>query len=202
MYTLGTMRCPASFKLQPLTRIPPVEIETPRLKLKAFQPGDGQLLFDLYASDPNVCKYMSYKVADKPETSEAYVRFVVDSFAGQHNGVPDFAYTIKLKDSGEYIGSGGFGPSTPDSIVGGYILGQKFWGQGYATEAWRALLAVAQSDPGVNRIEANHHPENIASGKVMQAAGMMCVGIRPKHSVFPNISDEPVDDVLYAWTRL
>lgn len=190
-----------SFILTPLTAIPPREFESERLRYRGLQPGDGKLLFDLYANDVATCRYMSFKVDGKVETSEAFVRLVADSFVGRHNGRAMFSWVLQLKETGQYIGSAGFEASDDVKVTGGYILNPKFWGAGYAREAWRRLLEVAQSDPGVRRIEANHHPDNPASGKVMRAAGMTCVGTRSKCAVYPNISDEKLDDVTYAWTR-
>jgi ribosomal-protein-alanine N-acetyltransferase len=196
-----TLRQQPSFILTPLTAIPSREFETARLRFRALQHGDGQLLFDLYANDVNICRYMSFKVDGKVETSEGFVRLVVDSFAGRHNGKAMFSWLLQLKETGEYIGSAGFEASDETKVTGGYILNPKFWGVGYATEAWKRLLEVAQADPGVHRIEAYHHPDNPASGKVMQAAGMTYAGIRTKGAVFPNISDEKADEVVYAWNR-
>lgn len=190
-----------SFILAPLTAIPPREIETERLHLRALKPGDGQLLFDLYAKDREICKYMSWEADGKIETSDAFVSMVVDSFAGKHNGKAMFSWLIRLKETGEYIGSAGFESSNETTVSGGYILNPKFWGAKYASEAWRALVQLAQADPGVQRIEANHHPDNPASGKVMQAAGMTFFERRTKTASFPNLSAELQDEVLYAWRR-
>jgi len=189
------------FVLAPLLAIPPRVIETARLQLRALELGDGQLLFNLYAHDPAICRYMSFKVDGKVETSEAFVRMVVDSFAGRYNGKAMFSWVIQLKETGEYIGSAGFGPSNATTVAGGYILNPKFWGKKYASEVWRALVKIAQEDPGVKRIEANHHPDNPASGKVMQAAGMILSEKRTKAAMFPNLSDDLQDEVVYAWTR-
>jgi len=59
----------------------------------------------------------------------------------------------------------------------GYWIGQPFWGQGFATDAVRALLRFAFADLGVNRVQASHLPRNPASGRVMEKAGMTREGL-------------------------
>lgn len=192
----------SSFILAPLSAIPPRELQTERLHLRALSPGDGQLLFDLCAKYPEICKYMSWKVPDRAETSEAFVSMVVDSFAGQRNGRAMFSWLIRLKETGEFIGWAGIDSSNDTTVGGGYILNPRFWGAKYATETWRALVQLAQADPGVQRIEVYHHPDNPASGKVMRAAGMTLLETRTKTASFPNLSDDLHDEVVYAWVRV
>lgn len=190
------------FFAAPLTSVPPLVIETERLILRAVKVGDGELLFDLYASDPVASKYMAFKVTGRVDDSEFFARSVDAFFQGNEAApIRQFAWAIQEKISGEFIGSAGFGPLNDSTVSGGYILSQKFWGKGYASEVWKKLVEVAQADPGVRRIEAYHHPENPASGKVMVNAGMTYEGIRPEGSVYPNISSEKIPDIIYAWNR-
>jgi ribosomal-protein-alanine N-acetyltransferase len=193
----------SSLSIAPLTSIPPRVIETERLILRAISAGDGQCLFDLYAHDALASKYMSFKVTGRVDESEVFAQSVGDLFNGKGDvPIRQFSWLIQEKSSGAFIGSAGFGPLNDTTLSGGYILNRSFWGRGYASEVWTKLVEVAQADPGVQRIEAYHHPENPASGKVMLRAGMTYEGIRPLGSVYPNISDEKVPDIIYAWNRL
>ena len=54
----------------------------------------------------------------------------------------------------------------------GYWLGRPYWGQGYCTEAVRAVLDFGFGQLGLNRIFACHFARNPASGRVMQKAGL------------------------------
>lgn len=58
----------------------------------------------------------------------------------------------------------------------GYWIGVEFWGQGYATEAARALVAYGFAALGLHRIHARHFVRNPASGRVMQKVGMQLEG--------------------------
>ncbi len=63
----------------------------------------------------------------------------------------------------------------------GYWLGVSFWNQGYTTEAARALLRYGFNTLGLHRIYAQHFARNLASGRVMQKAGMKYEGCLRGH---------------------
>ena len=185
----------------PLDVIPPREFETSRLRLRALREDDAKLLFDLYSSDPATGRYMSFKASSRVEETESFVKPAARYFAGQPSAIHQFVWVIVLKDSGESIGTTGIGPKNDFTLSGGYILNPKWWEKGYATEAWQCVMDWAKRQPRVYRIEAAHHPDNPASGKVMKKAGMSYEGVLRRHAVFPNISPEPGDEVIYAWVR-
>jgi [ribosomal protein S5]-alanine N-acetyltransferase len=54
----------------------------------------------------------------------------------------------------------------------GYWIAPEQWGQGYATEASRALITYAFDTLKLHRVEAKHFARNPASGRVMQKLGM------------------------------
>jgi RimJ/RimL family protein N-acetyltransferase len=58
----------------------------------------------------------------------------------------------------------------------GYWIGHAYWGNGYATEATKAIIAWGIAQRGLNRIFAHHFAENPASGRVMQKSGMTYEG--------------------------
>ncbi|MFD4577882.1 GNAT family N-acetyltransferase [Streptomyces sp. NPDC058417] len=57
-----------------------------------------------------------------------------------------------------------------------YILREDTWGHGYATQAAHQVVADAFSTAGLHRLEAMHHPDNPASGRVLVKAGFTRVG--------------------------
>jgi RimJ/RimL family protein N-acetyltransferase len=76
----------------------------------------------------------------------------------------------------------------------GYWIGREFWGQGYATEALKAVIAYGFSR-GLHRIWAEHFAHNPASGRVLQKAGMTHEGTLRHHMVKWG---EPVDCEVYG----
>ena len=54
----------------------------------------------------------------------------------------------------------------------GYMTNRRLQGNGYATEAARAMLDWAFRDAGFRRVIARIEPRNIASGRVLEKLGM------------------------------
>lgn len=52
-----------------------------------------------------------------------------------------------------------------------YLIGQDYWGNGYATEAMTALIHYCFNTIGLQRIIALAKPENMASNRVIQKLG-------------------------------
>lgn len=63
----------------------------------------------------------------------------------------------------------------------GYWVGEPFWGEGYCTEAARAVLDYAFGTLGLTRVYARHFRRNPASGRVMQKLGMTHEGCLRRH---------------------
>ena len=76
---------------------------------------------------------------------------------------------ITIKESGEFIGSGGVVP-TKDSadIEIAYHFLPSAWGKGYATEAAVAILEFAFKTAGLEEIVGFVFSENVASWRVLE----------------------------------
>lgn len=63
----------------------------------------------------------------------------------------------------------------------GYWLGRTFWGQGFATEAAKAVLGRAKDHDGRRAVVSGHYADNPASGRVLEKAGFLYTGeVRPR----------------------
>jgi len=60
----------------------------------------------------------------------------------------------------------------------GYAVHNLYWGQGFGTEMARALVELSFGQLKYHRVEANIDPENIASQRVAQKAGLTFEGVR------------------------
>lgn len=61
----------------------------------------------------------------------------------------------------------------------GYWLGVSYWGQGFGTEAARAMIEFGFSTLALHRVQAHHLGNNPASGRIMQKVGMKFEGRSP-----------------------
>jgi len=59
----------------------------------------------------------------------------------------------------------------------GYWIGVPYWGQGFATEAARAVVRHGFETLGLNRIYAHHMTRNLSSGRVLERVGMRREGL-------------------------
>ena len=63
----------------------------------------------------------------------------------------------------------------------GFWIGVPYWGQGYCTEAARAMMSYGFDVLGLHRIHSSHFARNPASGRVMQKLGMTREGCLRHH---------------------
>ncbi|MEN2785660.1 GNAT family N-acetyltransferase [Sphingomonas qilianensis] len=63
----------------------------------------------------------------------------------------------------------------------GYWLTPEAWGQGYATEAGRQAVQIARHALGLKRLNAGHHIDNPASGRVLAKLGFKPTGRIEQH---------------------
>jgi len=75
--------------------------------------------------------------------------------------------------TGEHVGCAGLRTHKPKEQIFamGFYLRPKFWGQGFSTEAGRAVIDLAFDSLGAKALFAAHHPENAASRKVLAKLG-------------------------------
>lgn len=81
----------------------------------------------------------------------------------------------------------------------GYHVKKSLWGQGYASEAAKAVVNTAfETCEVLQRIQANIHPENEGSIRVAKRAGMEYEGTLRSYSY---IADKAEDEAVYAVLR-
>ena len=150
----------------------PIQLTTERLLLRPLVQSDFEAVHT-YASDPEVCHYMNFG----PNTEEETRVFLRASAQGWAEEPPDnYEFAVTLRGNGDLIGTCGLhlGPFRRAEI--GYIYRREAWGQGYGTEAARAVVDFGFRQLGLHRVQARHDAPNVASGRIMQRLGMTCEG--------------------------
>ena len=177
-----------------------VFLETERLRLRRFTMDDVDNVVAL-DSDPEVMRYISGGLPTPREEIETdilptwlsyYERFAGYGFWAAHD-----------RSSGEFLGWFHFRPPPghePDDVELGYRLRKAAWGNGYATEGSRALIAKGFSDHNVQRVFAFTMVVNAASRRVMEKAGLKFVRI--VHRDWPiHVDGDEHGETEYALTR-
>ena len=156
------------------------ELETERLVLRKFRPGDAKDMFENYANDPEVTRYTTWLYHKSVETTEEYLSYILREYEKENT----YRWAIVLKETCELIGAIDVVDFFEDinAVEIGYVIGRKWWHQGIASEAAKKVTAYLISE-GFRRIEACHDVENIYSGAVMRNAGMKFEGILRKRRV-------------------
>jgi len=147
-------------------------LTTERLIIRRFEPDDAEMMLKNWASDPRVTQYMSWEPYSHVSAARAYIADCIRQYE-KHDY---FNWAIELQ--GEVIGaiSGHTVDPYLHAVELGYCLGYDYWSQGIMTEVVVAVIDYFLST-GFNRVSARHHPDNPASGRVMQKAGMTYEGL-------------------------
>lgn len=148
-------------------------LETPRLLLRPF---------DLQDAPAVQCLAGAREIADTTENiPHPYETGMADEWIASHqakHAAGSLAvFAIVLRDGMKLIGAIGLTiDRAADKGELGYWIGKPFWGQGFCTEAARAVLGYGFGALSLNRIGARHFARNPASGRVMAKIGMTAEG--------------------------
>jgi RimJ/RimL family protein N-acetyltransferase len=98
--------------------------------------------------------------------------------ASSNSNTPEQAnFVITTRDGGDLLGGCGIGALRETEPEIGYWLGLPFWGNGYATEAARALLDHGFGDLGHEVILSGARVSNPASRRVLEKCGFQWTGV-------------------------
>jgi RimJ/RimL family protein N-acetyltransferase len=168
-------------------------IDAPRLVLRPPTAADAELIFERYASDPSVTRYVGWPRHRSIDDTRAFVEFS----RLEWQRWPAGPYLAWSRD-GRLLGSTGLAFETPARAATGYVFTRDAWGLGYATEALGAMTALA-ARLGVRRLHAICHVEHYASWRVLEKGGFVREGVLRRHTEFPNLAPgEPADVFCYA----
>lgn len=160
-----------------MTHIGTQYIETQRLILRRFELADTQAMFDNWASDDEVTKYLTWPTHTDPAVTE----MILGEWVPQYARDEFYNWAIVLKENGpEPVGNISVVRWDGEVPAMGYCLGRRWWHQGIMTEALGAALNFLFDQVGVERVEAEHDTGNPHSGDVMRKCGMTFDGLREK----------------------
>lgn len=150
-------------------------LETKRLFLRRFTLDDTQAMFDNWASDPDVTKFLSWPAHKNITVTKA----VLENWVENYSSNEFYQWAIVLKGNADRpIGS--ISVITHNDRVAsaeiGYCLGRQWWHKGIMSEALKAVMDYLFDEVGMNRVSAKHDPNNPHSGGVMRKCGMQYEG--------------------------
>ncbi len=169
----------------------PVELRTARLLLRPFELSDVDDV-RAYASDPEVARF---RPLPDPYTRQDALDFVIRQMRTDWSRCAEFAITFGPRAIGGL--SLQLNPEHETAELG-YLLGRRWWGQGLATEAARAVVDWGFRHFRLHKVYARAHVDNTRSWRVMERLGMTREGVLRGHW---KMRDEHVDLVYYAVFR-
>lgn len=172
---------------------PPESFETPRLLLRLPKMKDAEVIFQHYAQDIEVTKYLSWRPHESIDTTNTFLRRCIQCWK---DGTA-FPWVIVRKEDRSLLG---MIEMRIDHFRAdfGYGIAKQFWGNGYTTEAARTIVQWALEQKEIYRVWAVCDVENLASARVLEKAGLQKEGTLRRFMLHPGISDEPRDCFCYS----
>lgn len=162
---------------------------------REYRPDDLDALVDYWT--PAVRRWLSgiSGPGDRHSVEEALNR----ALAAPHEE-PRRRLDLVAEVEGRFIGTGRVSVRDPHNASGdiGYALHEDVWGRGYGTQVARALIDLGFTQLSLHRVWATVHPDNIASIRVLEKAGMNYEGRLRDDRRMP---EGWCDSLLYAVVR-
>ena len=150
-------------------------LETPRLKLRGWRPGDFEAYAQLLA-DPASARFIT-RTGEPYSRPQAWAELCF--FAGHWQMLGYGMFVVEERLSGSFLGR--VGALHPEGWPGyeiAWALTSTARGKGYATEAAKAAIAWSFESIGVDRIISVIHPHNEASQRVAERLAEQRTGER------------------------
>ena len=161
----------------------PREIVTARLILSEPRADDARDVFERYASDAEVTRFLAWPRHRSIADTEVFLAFS----ASEWQRWPVGPYMIRSRQGRRLLGGTGLGFESATVASTGYVFAKDAWGHGYATEALAAMIDVARS-VGVAQLYALCHPEHRASSRVLEKCGLLRYPDSSQEAEFPNLA--------------
>ena len=158
-----------------------VDLRTPRLRLRPYEPGDFERLFEDLVLDPVVTRYWydyaapALTVEEKRAMAENDLAAWIDE--GLAAGYPTWIVEVRdpaLGTPGEFVGAASVYPPQnpwgPEPEVG-ILLASRHHGRGIATEALGAVMDDAAGRLGITTFVAIIDEPNAASIRLVEKLG-------------------------------
>ncbi len=170
-------------------------IETERLVLRPPRPDDAERLAAL-ANHREIARNLG--LMPHPYTVDDARAFIARAACIEPPGA-SLAVTLKA-EGGSLIGVAGYGKRADTGLMDmGYWIGIPWWGNGYATEAARAVVAHAFEIGGLDMLPSGYHADNPASGHILtEKLGFETVGREMQFSAGQGTA---VETILVRLTR-
>jgi len=166
-----------------------------RVRLRPLRSDDADALFALQ-SDPRVMRYWSHP----PWTHRDEAVQRIAKFARDRETTEFYPWVTTTADDDALIGTVSLFAIHRAQCRAeiGYALLSSQWGRGYATDMLQPALAFAFGSLGLERIEADIDPRNVASCRLVERVGFVREGVLRERW---RVAGEVTDSAIYGLLR-
>jgi len=167
-------------------------IECERLYIEPFSEKHLTMTYVDWLNDPEVVRYSEQRFRKHTlDSCEAYWQ----SF----KGTPNYFWAIVRKSAGLHLGNINAYLDVVNNVADmGILIGSReSWGNGYGTEAWKAVCGYLFNSVGIRKITAGTMAKNEAMLGIMRKSGMVDDGRRIRHVLFEGSEVDMVHAALF-----
>jgi [ribosomal protein S5]-alanine N-acetyltransferase len=176
---------------------PPKQFETKRLQLRKPLLTDAVTIFEQYAQDEEVTKYLIWQPHKNIKETKEFLRRCINVWK---EGMA-FPWAIIRKSDQQFLGMIEIVGIDQHGVNIGYVLAKKYWGKGYMPEALKVIIDWAFQQEEVFRVWAFCDTANLASVTVLEKVGMQREGVLRRWIKLSNLGEEPRDCFSYSIVR-
>ena len=145
-------------------------IETDRILLRPMKVQDAEMVFNNWATDPDVTKFLRWNTHQSIDTTIDWLRYEENNVENEKS----YQWNFVHKDNNDIFGSGGLSYDEHRKMFElGYAIMKKYWNQGLTTEIVKAIVRYAITDLCMANLFARTAIEHIASQRVLEKSGFV-----------------------------
>ncbi len=170
------------------------ELKSKRLYYRKIKDSDVERIFDCWASDEEVTRYLTWHAHKSNDDTKK----IVDIWLEDYEKEDCYRYGIELLASDDLIGMIDVIAYLDGCPIIGYVLGRQYWGRGYMTEALNTICDYLFEE-GFDKILIRAEKDNIGSNKVIKKCGFEF--LYTKNQVRSSFKPETTSINFYEKTR-
>lgn len=175
-----------------------INLESKRLIFRKLKESDAFDMYNNWCNCDDVTRYLPWNTHKSIEDTKEILNIWINDYQNPFT----YRWIIIEKNDNTPIGTIDVVNKDIDNKVFeiGHCYSKKYWHQGYATESLSRIISFLFEETNVDLITAKHNGNNIASGKVMQKAGMKYDGTL-RERITDKITGQKDSLVYYSITK-
>lgn len=172
---------------------PPDVIDTQRLSLRRPTLSDAAAIFESYAADPEVTRFLLWTPHESVDVTRRFIARCEHAWFER----TAYRWVLETRTDRQLLGMLSLCWGEHAAQIGS-VLARNAWGQGYVAEALEPIVDWALAQASLFRVWAVCDVDDPRSARVLEKLGMQREGYLRKWQLSPNVSPVPRDCYCYA----